>query len=131
MIINWLKFLIADVLSSHFVDHHFMGQRSKHSGDESGTKSDTPYTTSDAISEEISNAISKEIEDAVNKEFNDHVEDIKRIIVKLLVLRKAKIYGFPLDTKEAIELDCKIMQLRFLCNNYNGGIIRFYGGAHE
>jgi len=98
MIINWLKFLIGDVLSSHLVDHHFMGQRSKHSGDES----DTPYTISDAISEEISNAISKEIDDAVNKQFNDHVEDIKRIIVKLLVLRKAKIYGFPLDTKEAL-----------------------------
>ena len=121
MIINWLKFLIGDVLSSHLVDHHFMGQRSKHSGDESGTKSgtksdiksdiksdansdesDTPYTISDAISEEISNAISKEIDDAANKQFNDHVEDIKRIIVKLLVLRKAKIYGFPLDTKEAL-----------------------------
>ena len=39
----------ADVSSTHLIDHNFMGQRSKHSGDESDTPYTpyTPYTNSD------------------------------------------------------------------------------------
>lgn len=113
--INYLKFLIADISSSHVIGHNFMCQRSKHSGDES----DTPYSISDAISDAISKAIEEQAEISYS------IEEISFEITESLVVKKDIILICPLagyETQElAQKLDLLIEDLQIFCKNNNEG----------
>ena len=120
MIIHSLKFPNADVSSLHLIDRNFMGQRCKHSGDES----DTPYTISDAISKAISDdAISKAIDEQM--EISYSIEEISFEITESLVVKKDIILISPLagyETQElAQKLDLLIEDLQIFCKNNNEG----------
>jgi hypothetical protein len=140
MVIRWFKYLNADVSSLHLIDHNFMVQRSKHSGDES----DTPYTKSDANSDTKSDANSDESDtpytpytnsDAMDDRYAELsylVEDLSFEITESLVVKKDIIRISPLagyetqelgyETQElAQELDLSIQDLQTFCKNNNEG----------
>ena len=123
MIIHSLKFPNADVSSLHLIDRNFMGQRCKHSGDES----DTPYTISDAISKAISDDISKAIDEQA--EISYSIEEISFEITESLVVKKDIILISPLagyETQElAQKLDLLIEDLQIFCKNNNEGSLHY------
>jgi len=109
--INYLKFLIADISSSHVIGHNFMCQRSKHSGDES----DTPYSISDAISDAISE----------QAEISYSIEEISFEITESLVIKKniiliSRLAGYE-SQELAQKLDLLIEDLQIFCKNNNEG----------
>ena len=119
MIIHSFKYLNAYVSSLHLIDRNFMGQRCKHSGDES----DTPYTISDAISKAISDDISKAIDEQA--EISYSIDEISFEITESLVVKKNIILISPLagyETQElAQKLDLLIEDLQIFCKNNNEG----------
>jgi hypothetical protein len=123
MIIHSLKFPNADVSSLHLIDRNFMGQRCKHSGDES----DTPYTISDAISKAISDDISKAIDEQA--EISYSIDEISFEITESLVVKKNIILISPLagyETQElAQKLDLLIEDLQIFCKNNNEGSLHY------
>ena len=111
IMINYLKFLIADISSSHVIGHNFMCQRSKHSGDES----DTPYSISDAISDAISE----------QAEISYSIEEISFEITESLVIKKniiliSRLAGYE-SQELAQKLDLLIEDLQIFCKNHNEG----------
>ena len=127
MIIHSFKYLNAYVSSLHLIDRNFMGQRCKHSGDES----DTPYTISDAISKAISDANSDAISKAIDEqaEISYSIEYISFEITESLVVKKDIILISPLagyETQElAQELDLLIEDLQIFCKNNNEGSLHY------
>ena len=123
MIIHSFKYLNAYVSSLHLIDRNFMGQRCKHSGDES----DTPYTISDAISKAISDDISKAIDEQA--EISYSIEEISFEITESLVVKKNIILISPLagyETQElAQKLDLLIEDLQIFCKNNNEGSLHY------
>ena len=123
MIIHSFKYLNAYVSSLHLIDRNFMGQRCKHSGDES----DTPYTISDAISKAISDDISKAIDEQA--EISYSIDEISFEITESLVVKKNIILISPLagyETQElAQKLDLLIEDLQIFCKNNNEGSLHY------